>query len=122
MELPILALVYLAILHFWITDGSVRLNVPDYVYQLLVKQRMDKACELICMVGGHGRQVELVMKWFPRGSKWVEPFTEKSETSVRQKSKACRRRDTNRRKWYNVNRNSKQVETSDGECDKAATS
>ena len=93
------------------------LNMPDYVYQLVVKQSMYKDCELIWTVGGHGRQVELVMKWFPRGSKWEEPFTEKSETSVRQKSKACIRRDTNRRKWYNVNRNSKHVETSDGECD-----
>ena len=96
---------------------SELLNMPDFVYQLLVKQSMDKDCELIWTVGGHGKQVELVMKWLPRGSKWEEPFADKEETTVRRKSKACRRRDANRRKWFNVNRNSKEVGTSDCESE-----
>ena len=74
---------------------------------------MDTKCELIWNIAGHGDQVELTLKWLPRGSKWENPFAEEPIISHKKKSSSCRKRDANRKKWFIVRKNSKEVSTED---------
>ena len=89
-------------------------GLPEVVYRLLVDKTKANDCELIWNIGGHGQQVELTLKWLPRGSHWEDPFI---VTPQRHKSPGCRKRDNNRYKWYNVKRNSVAVSTELGDCD-----
>lgn len=91
-------------------------NLPDAVYKLLEVKCGQEHCELVWMIGGHGEQVELTLRWLPRGSKWEDPFVTPvniPNCDIKHKSPGCRKRDINRRKWFNVKKNSIATVTED---------
>lgn len=95
-------------------ENSAMLGLPAVVYQTLVEQSKAEGSYLIWTIGGHGPQVEVTLKWLPKGSKWEDPHVPpETILTTKHKSPGCRRRDITRKKWYNVNKNSVAVSTCD---------
>ncbi len=93
-------------------DYKDMLGLPDIVYHLLCSESMDRECKLEYNINGIGENMELTLRWSKRGSKWEQPFSDRS-TKYKSPAAANRRRDNNRKKQQNVERNSKSVGTND---------
>lgn len=96
-------------------EYSVIQGLPEIVYQLLKRKCEDEDYDLIWNIGGHGQQTELSLKWLPKGSQWEDPFVPPVTCAPKHKSPGCIRRDINRKKWFNVDKNSVAVNTEDTE-------
>ena len=84
------------------------LGLPDFVYRLLLSKSEDVHSKLDFNINGTGDNIEITLRWRKWGSRWEDPFDCRA---TKYKSFSNRKRDSNRRKMFNVERNSKSVST-----------
>ena len=89
-------------------ESTNSLGLPDFVYRLLLSKSEDVHSKLDFNINGTGDNIEITLRWTKWGSRWEDPFDCRA---TKYKSFSNRKRDSNRRKMFNVERNSKSVST-----------
>ena len=89
-------------------EPSNILGLPDFIYKLLQSKCKDVHSKLDFNISGTGDNIEITLRWRKWGSRWEDPFDYRP---MKYKSFSNRKRDSYRRKMYNVDRNSKSVNT-----------